>query len=115
MRNTALALLTLVVLAGCSGRLDPNDPAEQVFPDCASLLEYWPNGVRTRYASMGDRAGMPGGAGAGGYGGDTTGAISAGKVAGVTRSEGRVYQANRRLDTNEDGLACGMGDEPVEG
>ena len=115
MRNTVLILVTLGLLAGCSGRLDPNDPAEQVFPDCASLLDYWPTGVRSRYATMGDRAGMPGGAGAGGYGGDTTGAISAGKVSGVTRSEGRVYQANEHLDTNEDGLACGMGDEPVEG
>lgn len=115
MKTIALALLTLVPVAGCSGRLDPDDPAEQVFSDCASLLEYWPNGVRSRYATMGDRAGMPGGAGAGGYGGDTTGAISAGKVSGVTRSEGRVYRANEHLDTNEDGLACGMGDEPVEG
>ena len=115
MRNIALAVLSLVILAGCSGRLDPNDPAEQVFPDCASLLEYWPNGVRTRYASTGDRLGVPGGTGAGGYGGDTTGAISAGKVAGVTRSEGRVYRANRHLDLNQDGIACGLGDEPVEG
>lgn len=115
MRIIPFALLTLLPLAGCSGRLDPNDPAEQVFPDCASLLEYWEYGVRSRYASTGDRLGVPGGTGAGGYGGDTTGAISAGKVAGVTRSEGRVYQANRHLDTNEDGLACGLGDEPVEG
>lgn len=115
MRSIALALLTLVLFGACSGRLDPNDPAEQVFPDCASLLEYWPNGVRNRYAAIGDRVGMPGGAGAGGYGGDTTGAISAGKVAGVTRSEGLVYRANRHLDTNQDGLACGVGDEPVEG
>lgn len=115
MRIIPLALLTLVPLAGCSGRLDPNDPAEQVFPDCASLLEYWPNGVRSRYASMGDRAGMDGGLGPGAYGGDTTGAISAGKVSGVTRSEGRVYRANAHLDTNQDGLACGVADEPVEG
>ena len=115
MRNIALSLLTFALLAGCSGRLDPNDPAEQVFPDCASLLDYWPYGVRSRYATMGDRAGMPGGAGAGAYGGDTTGGISAGKVSGVTRSEGRVYRANRHLDLNQDGLACGMGDEPVEG
>lgn len=115
MKNIALALLTLVLLAGCSGRLDPNDPAQQVFPNCASLLEYWPSGVRTRFASIGDRAGNPGGAGAGGYGGDTTGAISAGTVAGVTRSEGRVYRANEHLDLNQDGIACGMGDEPVEG
>ena len=115
MRNIALALLTFALLAGCSGRLDPNDPAEQVFPDCASLLDFWPYGVRSRYATMGDRAGMPGGAGAGAYGGDTTGGISAGKVSGVTRSEGRVYRANRHLDLNQDGLACGMGDEPVEG
>ena len=114
MRIIAFALLTLVPLAGCSGRLDPNDPAEQVFPDCASLLEHWPNGVRSRYASMGDRAGVDGGLGPGSYGGDTTGAISAGKVSGVTRSEGRVYRANRHLDTNQDGLACNVGDEPVE-
>ena len=115
MKTIALALLTLVPVAGCSGRLDPDDPAEQVFPDCASLLEYWPNGVRSRYASIGDRVGVGGGMGAGNYGGDTTGAISAGKVSGVTRSEGRVYRANEHLDMNQDGIACGVGDEPVEG
>lgn len=51
-----------------------------------------------------------------GLGGDSTGAISAGRVAGVSRTEGLVYRVNEHLDRNQDGLACGAADyERIEG